>query len=53
VKKVPHNPSETCWGDLHLWAWFKSKIAISESLKVLKKSGAEKIGSEKKGFLKL
>jgi hypothetical protein len=31
-----------------MWAWFKSKIFISKSLKALEKSAAEKIGSEKK-----
>jgi hypothetical protein len=36
-----------------VWAWFKSKIAIGESLKVLKKLAAEKIGGEKKRIFKI
>jgi hypothetical protein len=36
-----------------MWAWFKSKIFISKSLKALEKSAAEKIDSEKNGFFKL
>ncbi len=34
-----------------MWAWFKSKIFISKSLKALEKSAAEKIGSEKFFYL--
>jgi hypothetical protein len=41
-------PSETCWGVLHMWAWFKSKIFISKSLKALEKSAVKK-----NGFFKL
>jgi hypothetical protein len=36
-----------------MWAWFKSKIVISKSLKALEKSAAEKIGGEKKWILKI
>jgi hypothetical protein len=36
-----------------MWAWFKSKIVIGESLKALKKLAAEKIGSEKKWIFKI
>jgi hypothetical protein len=31
-----------------MWTWLKSKIALSLSLKALKKSAAEKISGEKK-----
>jgi hypothetical protein len=36
-----------------MWAWFKSKIFNSKSLKALEKSAAEKIGSEKKWIFKI
>jgi hypothetical protein len=35
-----------------LGAWYKNVFAIGESLQALKKLAAEKIGGEKKGFLK-
>jgi hypothetical protein len=36
-----------------MWAWFKSKIFISKSLKALEKLAAEKSAVKKKGFFKL